>query len=122
MGTVPVYRISKTFHFSAAHQLNTLPPEHKCSRLHGHNYSVTVVLAADDVDDHGFVRDYGELAEVRKYLDGRLDHNNLSEIFDWPVTAENLAAFLYNVFKPQFPELDEVVVSETPGTMAMYSV
>jgi 6-pyruvoyl-tetrahydropterin synthase len=38
------YTISKEFAFSAAHHLNGLPPSHPCSRVHGHNYVVRVVL------------------------------------------------------------------------------
>ncbi|HUM68046.1 MAG TPA: 6-carboxytetrahydropterin synthase, partial [Chloroflexota bacterium] len=39
-----MYTISKQFHFSASHQLNGLPLEHQCARLHGHNYEVELIL------------------------------------------------------------------------------
>jgi 6-pyruvoyl-tetrahydropterin synthase len=34
----------------------------KCSRQHGHNYKVEVVLTAPALEDPGFVTDFGDLA------------------------------------------------------------
>ena len=42
-----MYVIGKTFSFAAAHFLTCVPPSHKCARLHGHTYTVTVELAAE---------------------------------------------------------------------------
>jgi 6-pyruvoyltetrahydropterin/6-carboxytetrahydropterin synthase len=114
------YRISKTFTFAAAHHLPQLPAGHKCRRPHGHNYTVTVHLAADTLDAEGFVTDYGHLAPIRAYLDDHLDHRDLTEILDVPSTAEHLARWLYDRFAPQFPQLMEVTVCETPTSSASY--
>ncbi|WP_312879641.1 6-pyruvoyl trahydropterin synthase family protein [Actinomadura luteofluorescens] len=38
------FTIGKRFDFEAGHQLPGLPPEHKCSRQHGHSYEVEVIL------------------------------------------------------------------------------
>ncbi|MDK2837052.1 MAG: 6-pyruvoyltetrahydropterin/6-carboxytetrahydropterin synthase, partial [Bacteroidota bacterium] len=58
---------------------------------------------------------------VKKYIDENLDHRNLNDILN-PLnsSAENLAKLLYDVFKPQLPELYAVEVSETPKTNAIY--
>lgn len=40
------YRIEKRFGFDAAHRLPSLPPGHKCSRGHGHTYTVVRLAAA----------------------------------------------------------------------------
>lgn len=116
-----MYKISKQFLFSAAHSLNGLPDDHPCSRLHGHNYVVTVHLKSETLNATGFVRDYNELKPVKTYIDTYLDHRNLNDIMA-PLnsSAENLAKMLYEVFKPQFPELYAVEVSETPKTTAVY--
>ena len=37
-------RLSKTFHFEAAHDLPTFPDGHKCRRLHGHSFRKQVEL------------------------------------------------------------------------------
>lgn len=116
-----MYKISKQFFFSAAHSLFGLPDDHPCSRLHGHNYVVTVYLKSNTLTEQGFVRDYTELNIVRDYIDNKLDHRNLNDIMQ-PLnsSAENIAKMLFDVFKPKLPELYAVEVSETPKTSAIY--
>lgn len=116
-----MYKISKQFSFSAAHSLKGLPDDHPCSRLHGHNYVVTVHLRSPQLTETGFVRDYTGLKPVKEYIDTHLDHRNLDDMMA-PLnsSAENLAKMLYDTFKPQFPELYAVEVSETPKTSAIY--
>ena len=116
--------IRKEFHFSASHVLANLPQGHPCTRLHGHNYVVTVELAvrrSKDLNEAGFVQDYRDLDPIKKYIDNTLDHRHLNEI--WPhmqPSAENMALELYRIFKPNFPKLRAIEVSETPKTTARY--
>jgi 6-pyruvoyltetrahydropterin/6-carboxytetrahydropterin synthase len=42
-----MYTIAKRFAFSASHVIGGLPTDHPCARLHGHNYEVEVLAAAD---------------------------------------------------------------------------
>lgn len=115
-----MYTITKEFHFSASHQLETLPPEHQCARLHGHNYIVELVLQAETVDGHGFVVDYLELAPFKAYIDQTMDHNHLNDVMDCPTSAENIARHLYEWAKDRWSEVSAVRVSETPKTWAEY--
>lgn len=115
-----MYTISKRFSFSAAHHLDQLPEGHKCKRQHGHNYVVTVILAARDLDKNSFVMDYGDLAPIKQWIDGTLDHRDLNEIFKFPPTAELIAKEIYTYFATQFPRLVGVVVSETDNTTASF--
>lgn len=117
-----MYKISKQFAFSASHILEGLPQEHPCSRLHGHNYVITVHLRADSLNDVGFVKDYRDLDNVKKYIDNTLDHRHLNDIIPFNPTAENIAKHLYDIFKTEIPELYAVEVSETPKTTAIYEV
>lgn len=116
-----MYKISKEFAFSAAHALYGLADNHPCTRLHGHNYVVTVHLKSNELNEVGFVRDYTDLKLVKHYIDTNLDHKNLNDIMA-PLnsSAENLAKMLYDEFKPLLPELYAVEVSETPKTSAIY--
>lgn len=118
-----MYKISKQFAFSAAHALHGLPDCHPCTRLHGHNYVVTVHLRSKELNETGFVKDYNELKLVKEYIDERLDHRNLNDIMA-PLnsSAENLAKMLFDVFKPLLPELYAVEISETPKTSAIYEI
>jgi 6-pyruvoyltetrahydropterin/6-carboxytetrahydropterin synthase len=113
--------IKKEFHFSAAHQLYGLPEEHPCSRLHGHNYVLTVYLRGD-INDIGFVQDYRELDKIKEYVDNVLDHRNLNDVFpSHNTTVENIAKQLYDIFKQQYPLLCAIELSETPKTSCLYA-
>jgi 6-pyruvoyltetrahydropterin/6-carboxytetrahydropterin synthase len=117
-----VYKISKKFSFCASHQLTGLPEGHQCARLHGHNYQITVHLAAPDdgLDGVGFVRDYGKLDVIKTFIDLNLEHRHLNDIVPFNPTAENLAKWFYDQLKPSVPEMDAVSVKETDKTEALY--
>jgi 6-pyruvoyltetrahydropterin/6-carboxytetrahydropterin synthase len=115
--------IAKEFHFSASHQLAHLPAEHQCARLHGHNYVIEIELSAgpEELTPAGFVRDYGELDEFKKWIDAELDHRHLNEqIPDLNPSAENIAMWVYRQWSDRIAELTAVRVSETPKTWAEY--
>lgn len=116
------YEISKDFHFSASHQLSHLPEGHQCARLHGHNYIVRVVLGSNELNEDGFVKDFGELTPLKEFIDQTLDHRHLNDIFDFYTTSENIAKFLYELCTKDFgwEHVVEVAVSETPKTWARY--
>ena len=116
-----MYTISKQFHFSAAHQLFHLPDDHPCSRLHGHNYIVEIVLQSEAVDERGFVMDYGDLKLVKDYIDTTFDHRFLNDVFkETSTSAENIAYWLFQIAAKWYGELVAVRVSETPKTWAEY--
>lgn len=53
-----VVEISTMRTFEAAHHLPRLPIEHKCNRVHGHNYKIEVAIRAE-IDEHlGMAFDY----------------------------------------------------------------
>jgi 6-pyruvoyltetrahydropterin/6-carboxytetrahydropterin synthase len=115
-----MYTISKEFHFSASHCLNGLPEEHPCSRVHGHNYIIMVELTAVKLNKTGFVVDYRDLQPIKDYIDNKLDHRHLNDVFYLNPTAENIAKILFAVFKVWFPQLSAVEVRETEKTKAIY--
>ncbi len=116
-----MYIISKEFNFSASHQLELLPKNHPCSRLHGHNYIVKLILKDNSLNDNGFVKDYRELDFFKIYLDTNIDHRHLNDVFNNKnVTAEFLAKYFYDWCKQKIPQLYAVQVSETPKSWAEY--
>lgn len=115
--------IQKEFGFSASHILENLPPDHPCSRLHGHNYVVAIELrsADDELNEAGFVRDYRELDKFKRWIDETIDHRHLNEVMeDVNPSAEHLARWIFLRWRSDFPELSAVRVSETPKTWAEY--
>lgn len=115
-----MYQISKRFEFSASHILTGLPEGHPCGRLHGHNYTVEVILEAPGLDSRGFVVDYGDLKAFKSYLDDTLDHHHLNDVLSFQPSAELLAHHLYKWCKGYWPQTVAVRVSETPKTWAEY--
>lgn len=116
-----MYRITKKYHFSASHVIAGLPETHPCSRMHGHNYEVEVELQSATLNQTGFVRDYRELDELKIYIDQKIDHRHLNDIFgDNGTSAEQMALHFYSWCKERWPEVTAVRVSETPRTWAEY--
>lgn len=116
-----MYRIAKEFSFSASHRLPGLATDHPCGRIHGHNYVITVELAAATLNAQGFVREYAELRPLRDYLDDHLDHRHLNDVLgDDCVTSEQLAKHLYDWCKARWPEISAIRVAETPKIWAEY--
>ena len=78
-----MYQITKSFSFSAAHSLPSLPEDHKCHRLHGHNYVVELCVAAHRIDKHGMVTDFAIISDAVAPIVATLDHRNLNDLFDF---------------------------------------
>lgn len=119
------FTIGKRFSFSASHVLTAVPEDHKCRRLHGHNYEVEVVCAARDLDHRGMVVDYFDLDPVKRFIEATVDHRHLNDVLDGEPTAERLAWWLYESLKGELPvdvaaRVVAVRVSETPRTWAEY--
>ncbi len=115
-----MYTISKEFHFSASHVLDTLPDTHPCARLHGHNYVVEIVLMSDTLNEHGFVVDYGDLSPFKAIIDDELDHRHLNDIIPGSPTAEVIARYLFERARRIWPQVQAIRVRETPKTVAEY--
>lgn len=118
-----MFEISKEFHFSASHQLGGLPDTHPCSRLHGHNYIVKVILTSDTLDGTGFVVDYGDLKPFATWIDDTLDHRHLNDVLVFQPSAENMARAMAELIQTHFVPGHvnvAVAVSETPKTWATY--
>ena len=113
--------IRKQFGFEAAHRLVGLPDGHKCGRLHGHSYKVEVVLQSAELNEHGFVVDYGELSAFGAYLDHTFDHTYINEVVNFQTSAENLSRHFFKWCKARWSETVMVRVSETGKTWASYT-
>ena len=59
----------------------------RCSRLHGHSWAVTLTFGAKELDDNGFVIDFGDLHFLRDWIDQNLDHATALKKSD-PMRAE----------------------------------
>lgn len=80
MQVTPIKRtITRRYHFEAAHFLPFVADDHKCRRLHGHNYEIEVTVT-DQVKANGFLIDFADLDKVVQPLVDRIDHRCLNDI------------------------------------------
>lgn len=103
------HTISKQFRFEAAHFLPHVPEGHKCGRMHGHSYRVTVEVRGEIRPD-GMVMDFAGISAAWGHIAKALDHRLLNDIIDNP-TSENLALWIAGQLK--VVGLSAVTVSET---------
>jgi 6-pyruvoyltetrahydropterin/6-carboxytetrahydropterin synthase len=116
-----IVRLTKTFHFEAAHDLPTFPEGHKCRRLHGHSYRFDVVIEGDVQAEKGYLIDYGDIAKAAGPVVSQLDHYYLNQIEGLGnPTSENLARWIWEKLTPKLPLLSAVVVYETCTSACEY--
>jgi 6-pyruvoyltetrahydropterin/6-carboxytetrahydropterin synthase len=114
-------KLTKQFHFEAAHDLPTFPEGHKCRRLHGHSFRFDVVVEGEVDPAKGYLIDYGDIKAVCAPLVQRLDHYYLNEIEGLSnPTSEVLAKWIYDRLKPKLPLLAKIVVYETCTSACEY--
>jgi 6-pyruvoyltetrahydropterin/6-carboxytetrahydropterin synthase len=113
--------IFKEFTFEAAHRLPNVEPDHKCARLHGHSFRVSVHLTGPVSTDGGWVRDFHDISSAMAPLLEMLDHYYLNEVegLENP-TSEVLARWIWAGLTGSLPELSEVVVRETCTSGCVY--
>jgi len=106
--------IFKEFTFEAAHDLPNTPEGHKCRRLHGHSFRVSIAVAGDVDPVTGWVMDFAEIKAAFKPIWEKLDHHYLNDVpgLENP-TSEVIAKWIWGELKPSLPQLSEVKLWET---------
>lgn len=119
-----MYKLVITSRFSAAHYLQEYPGA--CARVHGHNWRVTVTVAAPDVDDKGMVVD---LVALKKHIDecvNPFDHRIINDVPPFDTlnpTSENLAKYLYDFVAERVSvRVVSVEVAEADDYSVIYEV
>ena len=112
--------------FASAHSLRDYPGN--CSRLHGHNWQVEVLVESEVLDDIGIAIDFREIKRQTKEVVNRLDHQYLNEIppfNELNPTAENIAKYFYEevakLINNKDVKVKEVTIWETPRASVTYS-
>ena len=112
-------------------------PRHsgRCSRIHGHSWTITLTFEANETDEHGFIVDFGELHYLSDWIDEHLDHATVAASDD-PRLAElesladsNLLklslvenASCEGIAKHLFETFDPMVRENTEGRARLVSV
>ncbi len=127
--------LTKVFHFNAAHQYGhsdwTKDKNWKVfgpdSKVHGHNYTLEVMVTGKIDKDTGFIVDLGHLKEiVQKHVLNILDHSQFDIEVDWfkdrQPSSENLVRFIWSQIELRLKgaTLHRIRLHETPTIFTDY--
>jgi 6-pyruvoyltetrahydropterin/6-carboxytetrahydropterin synthase len=113
--------IYKQFSFDSAHSLPNVPAHHKCRKLHGHTYHLTVFVEGDLLEPEGWVSDFSDLKKVIKPVIELVDHACLNDIPGLKnPTAEIFSIWFWDKIKPLVPGLKKIELKETPSSGVIY--
>ena len=122
-----MYEVIITTKFSAAHRLRGYDGEFE--RLHGHNWSASVMVEAKELDGMEVGIDFVALKKKTDEILSRLDYQNINEVSPFDKlnpSAENIAKWLYdNLSKEMNTEnakVKRVQINETEDSGAAYFV
>lgn len=113
--------LQRHYRFEAAHFLPAVPDGHKCKRMHGHTYAITVAIEGEIDPATGWLIDFADIDERVGPIIRQLDHQLLNDItgLNNP-TCELLAVWIWRRVVDLLPQLSEVAVSETPTSRCAY--
>lgn len=101
--------------------LPKVPEDHKCRRMHGHSYQITITVCGDVDPDMGWLIDFAAIDDAVAPIIAQLDHQVLNDIagLENP-TCEILAAWMWKRVAAQLSVLEEIVASETPDSRCIF--
>tara|TARA_X000000368_G_scaffold240247_1_gene189702 strand:- start:592 stop:1002 length:411 start_codon:yes stop_codon:yes gene_type:complete len=127
--------LTKIFYFNAAHQYGhkDWSPEKNWevfgpdSKIHGHNYTLEVMVTGKINKETGFLVDLGNLKKiVNTYVIDILDHSQFDVEVDWfkdrQPSSENLVKFMWEQIQPRLDDvkLHRIRLRETPTIFTDY--
>jgi 6-pyruvoyltetrahydropterin/6-carboxytetrahydropterin synthase len=114
--------IFKEFTVEAAHRLPNVPQGHKCGRLHGHSFHISVHVRGPVDPQMGWVIDFADIKQAFEPIAEKIDHNFLNDVegLENP-TSENLARWIWVSLLPALPGLSKVVDKETCTSGCVYA-
>ena len=106
--------LARVFQIEAAHSLPNVSEGHKCRRLHGHSFRITVRISGPVDERTGWMVDFAEIKRAWQPLHDALDHRHLNEVagLDNP-TSEVLARWILERFRIPGVSLRSVTIAET---------
>ena len=120
-----MFEIDITRNFSAAHCLRGYQGE--CAALHGHNWTVQVVLRVRELDEIGIAVDFKNLKRDLDAILDEFDHTNLSDcpkFKELNPTSEVIAKTTYEILSSKVNDnnvkLHRVKVCESSSSGASY--
>lgn len=116
-----IITICKDFDFESAQALPQFPEGHKCRRLHGHSFKVTISVRGPVDEASGLFYDHAVISDAMRPIIAQLDHAYLNDIpgLENP-TIELIVRWIWDKLHSQLPGLHEIVLHETPRARCIY--
>src|SRR5262245_129849 len=106
--------LTRSYRIEAAHRLPHVPEGHKCFRLHGHSFQITLHVTGEVDPQLGWILDYAEIDRAFAPLFAQLDHHYLNEVQGLSnPTSELLARWVLARVQLPAGRLTAVSVAET---------
>jgi 6-pyruvoyltetrahydropterin/6-carboxytetrahydropterin synthase len=130
------YEVKKQLHFCYGHRLYGY--DGPCRHLHGHNATVEIAVATEQLDAQGMAYDFREIKRVvQSWIDEHIDHRMLLQkddpivatlqaadepvyLMDTPPTAENIAQLICEQARAADIPVTKVTVWESASSSATY--
>lgn len=120
--------VTRRYNFESAHYLPNVADNHRCKRVHGHNYVVDITIGGKPDPHTGFVLDFWDMDKIVQPIIDEIDHRTLNDIagLDNP-TAELIAIWFRKKIGIQFfvkhqAIIENIRVYETPNCWSDYRV
>ncbi len=113
--------LQKDFEFESAQSLASFPEGHKCRKIHGHSFKITISVRGPVDLKTGIFYDHARISEAMRPLIDRLDHSYLNEVpgLENP-TIEVMCHWFWEKLAPLLPGLYEIELHETPRARCIY--
>ena len=106
--------IAREYRFEAAHRLPAVQADHKCARLHGHSFRVTIRVTGPLHPELGWIVDFAVIDEAWQPLHDVLDHRYLNEVEGLSnPTSEIIAHWIVDRLRVPGATVASVTVHET---------
>ena len=127
--------LTKIFYFNAAHQYGHKDWSHEKnwevfgpdSKIHGHNYTLEVMVTGPINKETGFIVDLGDLKKIVKtHVIDILDHSQFDVEVSWfknrQPSSENLVKYIWHQIEPRLKDakLYRIRLHETPTIFTDY--
>jgi len=108
-----MYELTVIAGFAAAHNLRDYDGE--CERIHGHNWRVTAIVAAEKLDKIGLVLDFKVIKKGLTDILNTLDHRHLNDVEPFNIenpSSENIARYVFEELERFVDGLGEKVAGQ----------
>lgn len=101
--------ISRSYSFEAAHFLPNVPDGHKCKKMHGHSYVISVRVRGVSDPHTGFVIDFADLDALVNPMIKELDHQVINDFIENP-TAERIVSWFLDRLMPKLTPIKNLYI------------